>query len=104
LPGADCVDVLVDSGGRLDELAAPRVSTTSDHGTGCTISSAIAALRPQRASWLSAVTDAKQYLTGALLAAGALSVGRGHGPVHHFWNLWPAALSARPDDGDGQPA
>src|SRR5438132_1312733 len=45
-------------------LAAPRIMTTNDHGTGCTLSSAIAALRPQRDSWLSAVTEAKTYLTG----------------------------------------
>ena len=44
-------------------LSTPRISTTSTHGTGCTLSSAIAALRPQRGSWLEAVTDAKHWLT-----------------------------------------
>ena len=44
-------------------LVARRIETTNDHGTGCTLSSAIAALRPQRDSWLAAVTDAKAYLT-----------------------------------------
>ena len=51
-------------------LVARRIETTSDHGTGCTLSSAIAALRPQRDSWLAAVTDAKAYLTLALAGRG----------------------------------
>jgi hydroxymethylpyrimidine/phosphomethylpyrimidine kinase len=69
-------------------LTAPRVETTSDHGTGCTLSAAIAALRPQRPDWLSAVTDAKAYLTAALAGADRLSVGGGRGPVHHFHAWW----------------
>ena len=69
--------------------SSPRGSTTTnDHGTGCTLSAAIAALRPQRDSWLAAVTDAKAYLTGALAAADRLDVGGGHGPVHHFHAWW----------------
>ena len=71
------------------ELAAPRIATTSDHGTGCTLSSAIAALRARGETWVDAVTDAKRYLTGALAAAVLLDVGHGHGPVHHFFQLWP---------------
>lgn len=90
LPGPQCVDVLAGPDGRLVELAEARVATTSDHGTGCTLSSAIAALRPRRPTWLAAVADAKRYLTGALAAAGQLDVGHGHGPVHHFFDLWPA--------------
>ncbi len=69
-------------------LVAQRIATTNDHGTGCTLSSAIAALRPQRDSWLAAVTDAKAYLTLALAAADRLDVGDGHGPVHHFHSWW----------------
>lgn len=89
LPGNRCVDVLAESGG-LHELSEPRVATSNDHGTGCTLSSAIAALRPRRDTWADAVADAKAYLTGALRAAGQLDVGHGRGPVHHFWNSWPA--------------
>jgi hydroxymethylpyrimidine/phosphomethylpyrimidine kinase len=81
-------DVLVSEEG-VRVLVAERVVTSNDHGTGCTLSSAIAALRPQRESWLAAVTDAKAYLSGALAAAGRLDVGRGRGPVHHFFGLWP---------------
>lgn len=70
------------------ELATDRVATRNTHGTGCTLSSAIAALRPQRGSWTEAVSDAKSYLTGAIAAGDTLHVGRGHGPVHHFHRQW----------------
>ena len=84
-------DILFD-GDRLLELEAPRVTTRNSHGTGCTLSAAIAALLPQRPTVPEAVRDAKRYLTGALQAADRLSVGtpgQGHGPVHHFHHIWP---------------
>jgi hydroxymethylpyrimidine/phosphomethylpyrimidine kinase len=87
LDGPTSTDVLVGDG-PVATLTAARVVTRNDHGTGCTLSSAIAALRPQRATWTEAVTDAKAYLTGALAAADQLDVGHGHGPVHHFWAVW----------------
>jgi hydroxymethylpyrimidine/phosphomethylpyrimidine kinase len=87
LDGADSTDLL-----RADDdvtrLSAPRVQTTNTHGTGCTLSAAIAALRPQRADWTGAVRDAKDYLTRALQAADRLDVGHGHGPQHHFHAWW----------------
>jgi hydroxymethylpyrimidine/phosphomethylpyrimidine kinase len=87
LGGVTSVDVL--AGGEVGiELSAPRVATSNDHGTGCTLSSAIAALRPGAPDWLTAVQGAKTYLSGALRAADQLDVGHGHGPVHHFWDLW----------------
>ncbi|MBE6482440.1 MAG: bifunctional hydroxymethylpyrimidine kinase/phosphomethylpyrimidine kinase [Actinomyces ruminicola] len=70
-------------------LPGRRVHTRNTHGTGCTLSSAIAALRAQRDSWIAAVRDAKTYLTGALEHADCLAVGGGHGPVHHYYALWP---------------
>lgn len=93
LAGPSCVDVLAEEGTEPVELTAPRVPTTNDHGTGCTLSSAIAALYPRRASWARAVDEAKRYLTGALAAAAELEVGHGHGPVHHFFALWSAGDS-----------
>lgn len=87
LDGPDSTDLLVVDG-RVTELDAPRVATRNTHGTGCTLSAAIAALRPQRETWVDSVRDAKTYLTGALRAADELSIGSGHGPVHHFWNTW----------------
>ena len=87
LAGPDSTDLLVVDG-RVTELDRPRVATRNTHGTGCTLSSAITALRPQRESWVVAVREAKDYLTGALRAADSLSIGSGHGPVHHFWQTW----------------
>ena len=89
LPGDEALDLLFD-GDRMYELAAPRVDTKNTHGTGCTLSSAIAALLPQRSDVPAAVRDAKQYLTRAIAAADRLDVGSGHGPVHHFHALWRA--------------
>lgn len=87
LGGDESRDILVVDGA-LTELTARRISTRNTHGTGCTLSAAIAALRPRRDSWESAVRDAKDYLTGALQHADELSIGHGHGPVHHFWQTW----------------
>ncbi|CAM00620.1 hydroxymethylpyrimidine kinase /phosphomethylpyrimidine kinase [Saccharopolyspora erythraea NRRL 2338] len=87
LDGESSVDVL-HGGGATEFLTSPRVATTNDHGTGCTLSAAIAALRPQRPDWPSAVREAKQYLTTALRESHRLDVGHGHGPVHHFHQWW----------------
>jgi hydroxymethylpyrimidine/phosphomethylpyrimidine kinase len=67
---------------------AIRIDTGNTHGTGCTLSSAIAALLPQQADIAAAIGAAKTYLTGAIAASGQLDVGHGHGPVHHFHQLW----------------
>jgi len=84
---SDAIDVFVSA--ELEQvLSTPRITTMNTHGTGCTLSSAIAALRPQRGSWLEAVTDAKHWLSDAIAAAQVLDVGQGHGPVHHFHRLW----------------
>ncbi|GAA5096288.1 bifunctional hydroxymethylpyrimidine kinase/phosphomethylpyrimidine kinase [Bartonella acomydis] len=68
-------------------LDASRLKTTHDHGTGCTISAAIAALLPIQPLFC-AVKQAKDYLHGALSAADVLQVGKGRGPLHHFYELW----------------
>ena len=86
----EAVDLLLDVDGEA-LLRAPRVETVNTHGTGCTLSSALAALRPQRDSWLEAALDAKIWLTAALAAADDLEIGQGpggHGPVHHFHEIW----------------
>ena len=111
--GPDAVDLLLHD--KVEALAhgtgetvlrAPRVDTVNTHGTGCTLSSALAALRPQRDSWLAAALEAKSWLTAALAAADSLEIGRDpvqaslqtadqaplrrHGPVHHFHAIWDA--------------
>ncbi|QDF95964.1 bifunctional hydroxymethylpyrimidine kinase/phosphomethylpyrimidine kinase [Azoarcus sp. DD4] len=95
LPSSEVVDLLFD-GDRMIELPAPRIDTKNTHGTGCTLSSAIAALLPQAAGaqWgalrpvEAAVRQARQWLLGAIAHSGELAVGSGHGPVHHFHALW----------------
>lgn len=87
LDAAESVDIF-DDGVTQTELRANRIATRNTHGTGCTLSAAIAALLPQRPSTLDAVRDAKTYLTAAIAAADQLDVGHGHGPVHHFHALW----------------
>lgn len=89
LAGEDAPDALFD-GARVETFRAPRISTRNTHGTGCTLSSAIAAHLARGRNLRDAVAGAKDFLTGALAASGALSVGSGagHGPVHHFHELW----------------
>lgn len=87
------VDVLTNGTTTL-ELSAPRIATTNNHGTGCTLSSAMAALLPGLGVE-GAARAAKTYLTGALAAGERLEVGRGHGPLHHFHALWPSDAAMR---------
>ncbi|WP_109478607.1 bifunctional hydroxymethylpyrimidine kinase/phosphomethylpyrimidine kinase [Paraburkholderia sp. C35] len=87
LAAADSPDWLIQDSGTM-RLAAPRVPVKNTHGTGCSLSSAIAALIPQRDDLASAVADAKVWLTGALEQSGRLDVGHGVGPVHHFHRWW----------------
>jgi len=86
--GERCVDLLVTGGGETLRLEAPRRATRNTHGTGCTLSGAIAAGLAQGADLASAVRGAHDYLQGAIAAADGLAVGSGHGPVHHFHAVW----------------
>ncbi|MGH6900616.1 MAG: bifunctional hydroxymethylpyrimidine kinase/phosphomethylpyrimidine kinase [Geminicoccaceae bacterium] len=87
LEAADCIDVL-DDGTEPLTLAVPRIASGNTHGTGCTLASAIAALLARGLPLRDAVQGAKAYVTAAIRAADRLSVGHGHGPVHHFHALW----------------
>jgi len=87
LPSDDIVDLLFD-GDRMIELPGRRILTRNTHGTGCTLSAALAALIPQTNDVPEAARRAKDYLTAALAAADTLNVGSGHGPVHHFHAQW----------------
>ena len=99
--GAESVDLLVEAlslypspasgggkGGGVTRLAANRIPTKNTHGTGCTLSSAIAAGLAKGMPLADAVRAAKAYVTAAIAAADTLHIGHGHGPVHHFHALW----------------
>ncbi|MDB5512010.1 MAG: bifunctional hydroxymethylpyrimidine kinase/phosphomethylpyrimidine kinase [Enterovirga sp.] len=86
--GPESVDLLVERG-RVTRLAGARIATRNTHGTGCTLSSAIAAELAKGAELGSAARTAKAYLQETLAAADRLSIGAGSGPVHHFHALWP---------------
>lgn len=88
LDGEESIDVLVSQNADPVEFSAPRVRTPNTHGTGCTLSSAIAALLPQRPDVATAVADAKDYLTEAIRRADGIDAGGGQGPVHHFHGWW----------------
>lgn len=85
--GPESVDLLVTREGTT-RFPAPRYATRNTHGTGCTLSSAIAAGLAKGQGLEEAVANAKRYIGGAIAAADRLDVGRGHGPVHHFFDLW----------------
>lgn len=86
--GAVCTDVLVSASEILAELQAPRIETRNTHGTGCTLSSAVAAGLAKGQGVTDAVQAAHAYLQGAIQAADRLTIGQGHGPVHHFHKVW----------------
>jgi hydroxymethylpyrimidine/phosphomethylpyrimidine kinase len=81
--GPESIDYLVTSSG-ITALAAPRIATRNTHGTGCSLSSAIAAGLAKGEKMESAVRDAKTWISAAIAAADQLGVGHGHGPIHHF--------------------
>ncbi len=89
LAGDTCVDMLFESRtGTLLELESERIDTINSHGTGCTVSSAIAVYLARGFALADAVKRAKEYVSQALKAGTAVTVGHGHGPVHHFHAWW----------------
>ncbi len=87
LSGSDVPDLLI----RGDEALifnSTRIETKNTHGTGCTLSSALATLLPQCETVAEATRKAKDYITAAIEKSDELQVGHGHGPVHHFEALW----------------
>ncbi|RXZ67579.1 bifunctional hydroxymethylpyrimidine kinase/phosphomethylpyrimidine kinase, partial [Agromyces albus] len=117
LGGTAAPDALVDASGRVDETrrsgaggsaagkSAPRIieflgeriETTNTHGTGCSLSSAIATLRADLGSWEAAVIEARRWLRESITHGASLEVGEGHGPISHFAGLWErGGLSTAP--------
>jgi hydroxymethylpyrimidine/phosphomethylpyrimidine kinase len=85
--GADSTDYLVTASGVI-ALAAPRIATQNTHGTGCSLSSAIAAGLAKSEDLETAVRNAKAWVSAAIAAADRFSVGHGHGPIHHFHRFY----------------
>ncbi|MHA7269145.1 bifunctional hydroxymethylpyrimidine kinase/phosphomethylpyrimidine kinase [Arthrobacter sp. HLT1-20] len=91
LPGEECLDALVQGDGTVEVFTAPRVDTTNTHGTGCSLSAAVATLQARTGDWAASVRHAKAWLSGALETANELAVGAGAGPINHFHALWDSA-------------
>jgi hydroxymethylpyrimidine/phosphomethylpyrimidine kinase len=88
--GAESVDLLVGPS-KTVRFAAKRIATQNTHGTGCTLSSAIAAGLAKGLDLKAAAQAAKAYITAAIAGADRLKVGHGHGPLHHFHAHWTEA-------------
>ncbi len=86
--GAECVDVLLSQDHPTQHLHSQRIDTQNTHGTGCTLSASIYANLAKKMSLPDAVTDAHGYLAEAIRRADELTIGQGHGPVHHFHRQW----------------
>ena len=84
---AESVDLLV-APGAVTRLAAARIATKNTHGTGCTLSAAIAAGLAKGLDLSAAARAAKDYVSAAIAASQRLTIGSGHGPVHHFHAWW----------------
>jgi hydroxymethylpyrimidine/phosphomethylpyrimidine kinase len=85
--GAESTDYLIRGSGTI-ALAAPRIATENTHGTGCSLSSAIAASLAKGTDMETAVRTAKAWVGAAIAAADRFDVGHGHGPIHHFHRFY----------------
>jgi hydroxymethylpyrimidine/phosphomethylpyrimidine kinase len=90
--GPESNDLFIDNTGAQVQLLAKKIDTKNTHGTGCTLSAAICACLALGFTPLQACQYAKNYLSNAMLAAQHLSIGKGHGPVHHFYHIRPSSL------------
>lgn len=94
LDGETCTDALIGPDGVLLEVVSPRLATANTHGTGCSLSSALATFYARGGDWGSALRNTKEWLTDAISRADELSVGGGHGPVNHLAALWDGVRPA----------
>jgi hydroxymethylpyrimidine/phosphomethylpyrimidine kinase len=85
--GSESIDYLVRAAGII-ALPAPRIATKNTHGTGCSLSSAIAAGLAKGEPLETAVRNAKSFVSVAIAEADRFTVGQGHGPVHHFHRFY----------------
>ncbi|QXL85517.1 bifunctional hydroxymethylpyrimidine kinase/phosphomethylpyrimidine kinase [Comamonas sp. NLF-1-9] len=89
LPGDWVVDVLAMADGAEERLESARIATHNGHGTGCTLSSAIAAFLAQGEPLAQAVRHARSYILGAITAGAQVRTGQGHGPLNHGYAPLP---------------
>lgn len=89
LKTASSNDLLLGADGTQKWFTSPRIDSKNTHGTGCTLSAAIASCLAQNKDVVEACSIAKNYLFHAIDAAKEQNIGKGHGPVHHFYHLWP---------------
>jgi hydroxymethylpyrimidine/phosphomethylpyrimidine kinase len=87
LDNIDSADIFFDGNEPL-RLSSLRIRTKNTHGTGCTLSSAVTAFIARGYELRDAVAAAKDYVSAASAAADQLTIGHGHGPVHHFHTTW----------------
>jgi hydroxymethylpyrimidine/phosphomethylpyrimidine kinase len=111
LDGGACPDALVNAGGLLSrpvvEVAGDRIPTRNSHGTGCSLSSAMATAQARLGDWEASLREVKPWLAGALQASGLLEVGGGNGPIHHFHHLQQPLAGGEPaarESAAGEPA
>lgn len=86
--GDNSNDLFLNQDGQKVWLEARRIVSNNSHGTGCTLSAAICAYISRGETLINACRLAKTYLTGAMMAAKDNSLGKGQGPVHHFYDMW----------------
>ncbi|MFB9164814.1 bifunctional hydroxymethylpyrimidine kinase/phosphomethylpyrimidine kinase [Arthrobacter psychrochitiniphilus] len=91
LASRKCPDALVSADGTVHEFMGTRIDTPNTHGTGCSLSAALATLMPQLNDWPRSVARAKAWLARALETSAELAVGHGSGPVNHLSELWATA-------------
>jgi hydroxymethylpyrimidine/phosphomethylpyrimidine kinase len=108
LDGGACPDALVNAGGLLSrpvvEVAGDRIPTRNSHGTGCSLSSAMATAQARLGDWEASLREVKPWLAGALQASGLLEVGSGSGPINHFHHFHQPEAGGKPVGGAPVPA
>ena len=88
LDDPECPDLFLEKGGEPQWVVAPRIETQNTHGTGCSLSSAITARLAHGSTLHDAVTAGISYIKEAISAGAEYELGKGHGPVHHFYKFW----------------
>lgn len=98
LGGPRCPDALIapDGPATVTVVDGPRVQTLNTHGTGCSLSAALATVQVRTRNWHESLVIIRKWLRGALEHADELNVGEGNGPIHHFHAMTPGGTAGRP--------